>query len=192
MERRFFSMKMDVYLKGGRWRLDDLVDARGQPLEDPWRFGQGKPVGLQERLRVPVEQPGEPLDIAFAGTGLTPIVAERVATLFRELASDDVQLFPVDVEGQSQPYFILNVAREIRGIDDAACREVQRITADEPLHAELVGQYRSVIGLRIDRAKVGEARVFRLWGWPTPIIVDEELKEALEANGVFGAKFDEV
>ncbi|WP_141324029.1 DUF1629 domain-containing protein [Myxococcus sp. AB025B] len=192
MERRFFSMKMDVYLKGGRWRLDDLVDARGQPLEDPWMFGQGKPVELRERLRVPVEQPGEPLDIGFAGAGLTPVVRERVASIFRELASDDVQLFPVDVEGQSQPYFILNVARELRGIDDAACREVQRITADEPLHAELVGQYRSVIGLRIDRAKVGEARVFRLWGWPTPIIVDEELKEALEANGVFGAKFEEV
>ncbi|MFY1825319.1 imm11 family protein [Myxococcus fulvus] len=192
MERRFFSMKMDVYLKGGRWRLDDLVDARGQPLEDPWMFGQGKPVELRERLRVPVEQPGEPLDIGFAGTGLTPVVAERVAAIFRELASGDVQLFPVDVEGHSQPYFILNVAREIRGIDDAACREVQRIPADEPLHVEHAGQYRSVIGLRIDKTKVGEARVFRLWGWPTPIIVDEELKEALEANGVFGAKFEEV
>lgn len=48
------------------------------------------------------------------------------------------------------------------------------------------------MGLRIDTSKVGDARVFRTWGWHSPIIVDEEIKDALEANGIFGGKFEEV
>jgi len=46
--------------------------------------------------------------------------------------------------------------------------------------------------LRIDKSKVGDARVFRLWGWHPPIIVDEEIKEALERTGIVGGLFDEV
>ncbi|MCP3103841.1 hypothetical protein LZ198_33675 [Myxococcus sp. K15C18031901] len=192
MDRRFYSLKMDLSVKGGRWRLDDPVDTQGTKIDDLWLFGQGKPVALHEQLRIPVEQSREPLDIGFAGEGLTPVVAERVASIFREMAPNDVQLFPVEVEGQFHPYFILNVAREIRCIDDAASKEVELISADEELHADMAGQYRSVIGLRIDKSKVGGARVFRLWGWPLPIIVDEEVKDALEANGIFGASFEEV
>jgi len=192
MERRFYSLKMDVYIKGGRWRLDDPVNARGEPIENLWLFVQGKSVELHERLRIPIAQPGEPLDIGFAGTALTPVVSERVASIFREIAPDDVQLFPVDVDGQTNPFFILNVARELRCIDETACKEVQKFSADEDLHADRAGEYRSVIGLRIDKSKVAEARVFRLWGWPPPIVLDEELKDALEANGIFGGKFEEV
>lgn len=48
------------------------------------------------------------------------------------------------------------------------------------------------MGLRIDKSKVGSARVFRPWGWNVVLIVDEEIKDALEANGIFGGKFEEV
>ncbi|NOJ53454.1 MULTISPECIES: imm11 family protein [Myxococcus] len=192
MERRYFSLKMDVYVKGDHWSLDDPIDAQGRQLDDLWLFRDGKPVELHEKLRVPIERPGEPLDIEFAGTAFTPVVSERVASVFREMAADDTQLFPVEIEGQVRPFFVLNVAREIRCIDDGACREVQFFTADEELHADRAGQYRSVMGLRIDKSKVGNVRVFRLWGWNMPIIVDEEIKDALEANGIFGGKFEEV
>ena len=130
------------------------------------------------------------IDIEFAGAGGTPVVSERVASVFRDLAPSDVQLFPVEVEGESRPYFILNVARTICCIDDAACEEVEIRTAED--YAERVGEYRSVIGLKIDKSKVGNARVFRTWGWSPPIIVDEGIKDALEANGIFGGKFEVV
>jgi hypothetical protein len=191
MAQRYFDLSMDEYVKG-RWYLDDPTSATGQALEDVWLFSDGRPIAPQERLRVPISRPGMPLDIEFAGTGLAPVVSGRVASIFREMAPDDVQLFPVDVEGESGPYFILNVARTVRCIDDAACREVQLYTADDELHADRVGEYRSVIGLRIDPAKVGNARVFRPWGWPAALIVNEEIKDALEANGISGGRFDEV
>jgi hypothetical protein len=107
------------------------------------------------------------------------------------MASRDVQLFPVEVQGQAETFFLLNVARTVRCIDDAACEEVQLYTpADGRL--DRVGEYHSVSGLRIDKSKVSEARVFRLWGWHPPIIVEGEVKEALERTGIVGARFDEV
>ncbi|RKG56692.1 hypothetical protein D7X30_21275 [Corallococcus sp. AB011P] len=189
MERRFFALKIDVYVKG-RWYLGDPTDSAGKEIDDIWQFKHGKRVEVHERLRIPVNKPGEPLDIEFAGAGGTPIVGARVASVFREMAPDDVQLFPVDVEGESNPYFVLNVARTIRCIDDAASDEVQIRTAEE--FTDRIGQYFSVIGLKIDKSKVDDARVFRTWGWGPPIIVDEEIKDALEATGISGGKFDEV
>ncbi|QDE84493.1 imm11 family protein [Myxococcus xanthus] len=189
MELRFFNLSVDVYVKG-RWYLSDPTDSEGKEVDDIWMFRQGKPVEVHERLRIPIYRPGESLDIEFAGAGGTPVVSERVASVFRDLAPSDVQLFPVEVEGESRPYFVLNVARTIRCIDEAACEEIEIRTAED--YEERVGEYCSVSGLKIDKSKVGNVRVFRLWGWNMPIIVDEEIKDALEANGIFGGKFEEV
>ncbi|WP_307733026.1 imm11 family protein [Stigmatella ashevillensis] len=83
------------------------------------------------------------------------------------------------------------MAREIQCIDDAACEEVQLWTPEDG-RPDRVGQYHVVSGLRIDMSKVGHARVFRLWGYHPPIIVDGEIKEALERTGIVGGRFDEV
>lgn len=190
MSRRFFDLSIDVYVPG-RWYLSDPTYQSGQEVDDIWEFTQGKPVEIKERLRIPVYKPGRPLDIEFAGVGQTPIVNARVASVFQELAHDDIQLFPVDVERETEAYFLLNVAREIRCVDDAACEEVQFWTPDDGQPAK-VGQYRVVAGLRIDKSKVGDARVFRPWGYYLPIIVDGQLKDALERSGIVGGWFDEV
>ncbi|RYZ17278.1 MAG: hypothetical protein EOO70_02405, partial [Myxococcaceae bacterium] len=102
-----------------------------------------------------------------------------------------VQLFPAEVEGQAEPYWLMNVVRTVRCIDDKASAEVQFYTPEDG-RPDRVGEYRSVIGLRIDTSKVGDARVFRLWGWHPPIIVDEEIKSALERVGIVGGEFDPV
>jgi hypothetical protein len=46
--------------------------------------------------------------------------------------------------------------------------------------------------MRIDPSKVGDANVFRTWGWSIALIVSEPLKEALERIGATGTKFKEV
>jgi hypothetical protein len=48
------------------------------------------------------------------------------------------------------------------------------------------------MALRVDKAKVGEAQVFRTEGWPGTLLVSEKIKEALEAMGATGPKFQEV
>jgi hypothetical protein len=45
--------------------------------------------------------------------------------------------------------------------------------------------------MRIDKAKVGSAKVFRPEGWEVALIVSEELKDALERMGATGTRFEE-
>nr|WP_317987913.1 suppressor of fused domain protein [Hyalangium gracile] len=46
--------------------------------------------------------------------------------------------------------------------------------------------------MRIDPSKVGDAKIFRTWGWTVALIVSEDIKQALERAGVTGVKFKEV
>ncbi|WNG42861.1 hypothetical protein F0U60_01190 [Archangium minus] len=190
MSKRFYALEIDVYVPG-RWYLSAPAKIDGQEVDDIWQFVEGKPLQLSERLQVPVSRPGKPLDIDFAGAGQSPVVSARVASVFRELSPDTVQLFPVEVEGQSVPYYLLNVSRLIDAVDERACRSVERWKPEDG-RPDRVGEYHAISGLRIDPAKAGDARVFRLWGYSLPIIVDEEVKVALEATGCAGGMFTEV
>jgi hypothetical protein len=46
--------------------------------------------------------------------------------------------------------------------------------------------------MRIDPSKVGEAEIFRPWGWQIVIIVSERVKRAMEEEKITGARFVEV
>ncbi|WP_323383025.1 imm11 family protein [Myxococcus dinghuensis] len=46
--------------------------------------------------------------------------------------------------------------------------------------------------MHLDPSRVGQAHVFRVEGWLGPLIVSEDLKQALERLGATGMKFTEV
>ncbi|WP_240358930.1 imm11 family protein, partial [Myxococcus vastator] len=190
MTMRYFKLSDDMSLQG-RWLLGDPTDSQGQEVDDPWQFKAGCPVQVEARLKIPIYHPGSPLDYSLAGIGNTPIVHKRVASIFAELAPDDVQLLPVAVDGQVEPYCILVATQLISCIDDNASEEV-RYWKPEDGRPEKVGKYRGVSGMRIDPTKVGGAKVFRTWGWTIALIVSEDIKEALERARVTGVKFEEV
>ncbi len=190
MPMRYFDLHDDVHVPG-RWELGVPVNQQGREIADPWMFRQGVPVHIEERLRVPLKATGKPLDFSLAGIGVTPVVSAKVASLFKSLVPDDVQLFPVDIDGQPDGFCILNVTRLVRCIDDAASEEV-RYWKLEDGRPERVGQYRAVHGLRIDPAKVGNAKVFRTWGWSIVLVISEDLKAALERACASGVTFQDV
>jgi hypothetical protein len=188
MLKRYFELFEDVHAPG-RWYLDTPIDALGQEIWT-WLFRRGEPATFAEPLRIPHLRPGNPLDFSLAGATV-PVIHERVAAVFAELAYSDIQLIPVSVESQAERYCILNSLRVVKCIDDAACEEVQHYTEQDG-QLDLVGEYRNVVGLRIDASKVGNAKVFRPWGWPVVLVVSEEIKKALEGTGATGMKFEEV
>ncbi|MCP3136881.1 imm11 family protein [Pyxidicoccus xibeiensis] len=189
MARRFYQLDDDVSAPG-RWTLDNPTDARGEELENPWQFTDGRALNLTGRLNVPVESAGRPLDFTLAGFSV-PVIHVLLAELFTELAPGEVQLLPVDVDGQPEQFLILVATRLIQCIDDQRSAEVRYWRPEDGL-PEKVGQYSAVHGMRIDPARVGEARIFRPEGWPGVLIVSEELKEALERIRATGVKFTEV
>jgi hypothetical protein len=187
MQQRFFELSDDVELPH-RWHLALPRDGHGQKVDDG-QFRLGAPVHLRERLRIPVESAGKPLDFTEAGIRL-PVVHVRVASVFAELAPDDVQLIPVDVEDQADQYLILVATRLIDCIDEKASRFDRWTPEEGVLHR--ARRYSIMYELRIDKARVGSAQVFRCEGWKGALIVAGEIKEALERMGATGTRFEEV
>jgi hypothetical protein len=144
---------------------------------------------VEGRLKVPIDVPGRALEFSVTGLG-TPIVHVRVAHVFAERAPEDVQLIPVDIDGYPEQYLILIATKLIRCIDEKASR-VQFWREEDGL-PEKVGKYFSVRGMRIDKSKVGAAKVFRTEGWNIALIVSEDIKEALERIGATGTRFTQV
>lgn len=187
MFKRFFKLADDVNVPH-RWHLDAPTNSRGEKV-DEGLFRRGVPVHITDRLRIPVEIAGKALDFTFAAVGL-PVVHVRVASMFAELAPEEVQLFPVDVEGQPDQYLILVATHLIRCIDEEASRI--RLWTHEDGAPHMVGRYASVRDMRIDKTQAGSANVFRCEGWIGPLIVSGEIKGALDRMGATGTRFEEV
>jgi len=189
MTKSYFELYEDMS-SPARWVLGDTLDAQGMQVGERLYLNE-TPIRFDDRLRVPVLHPGTSLDFSLADGGDFPVVTERVASTLAELAPGDVQIYPVEVDSRPESYFLVNVARLVKCIDDAACTEV-RYWKPEHGRPDKLGQYRAVYGMRIDPSKVGDAKVFRPWGYPGTLLVDQEVKEALERTGASGLDFREV
>jgi uncharacterized protein DUF1629 len=187
MPQRFFQLHDDVSVPC-RWHLDTPVDSKGREVND-WSFKTGKSLRIKGRLKIPVEIAGRPLDFSEAGL-MVPVVHVKVAAVLKELAPNDVQLIPADIEGQPDQYLILVATRLIQCIDEKASK-VQFWRPEDGL-PDMVGKYYAVDDLHIDKAKVGDAEVFRPDGWEVALIVSGHIKQALERMGITGASFKEV
>jgi hypothetical protein len=188
MPRRYYKLSPDMTVPG-RCSLGLFMDPRGREVES-WIFDQGRPIPHPGPLKVPVDIPGRVLDLNYGGIA-SPVVHVRAAAVFAELAPEDVQLFPVSIQGQPEQFCILVATRLLRCIDAAACKEVEYWTPEDG-RPEKVGEYRDVDGMRIDASQVGDAKVFRTWGWSIALIVREDIKDALERMGATGMRFQEV
>lgn len=187
MSQRFFELADDVNVPH-RWHLAMPRDPQGLKVDDS-AFWAGAPITLKDRLRIPIEVEGQPLDYTEAGINI-PVVHARVAALFAEVAKNDVQLIPVDVEGHPDPYVILVATRRIHCIDEKASRFVRWTPKDDWPYT--VRRYSIMYELRIDKTQVGNAQVFRCADWEGPLIVSEQIKNGLERMGATGVRFEEV
>src|SRR6218665_2207711 len=189
MAKRYFKLTDDM-TSPERWLLDNALDAQGNEVGSRL-FLNEEPTRFDGRLRIPIYLPGTPLDFSFADDGDFHVVTEKVASVLADLAPDDVQLYPAEVDSRPEPYFLVNVARLVKCIDDEASAEVLYWKPEDE-RPDKVGQYRDVYGMRIDPSKVGEVKVFRPWGYPGTLIVAEDIKDALERTGATGLDFTEV
>ncbi|HYO57224.1 imm11 family protein [Archangium sp.] len=188
----YFELAETMYTPDGSdgWALQGPFDEQGMDL-DPWRYTDGQHLDMEKPPTFRVALPaGNPLDFNISGLGI-PIVHARVVRIFEQLGTQDVQFLPAKIASRPEPWFILNVTRVVRSIDDARCRQVNYFRPEDG-QPEKVGTYRAVHGMRIDPTKVEGAHIFRPWGWVVAIIVSQDIKEALEQAHVTGTRFIEV
>lgn len=187
-QAKYYELSDDKYILG-RWHLRMPIERAGEWF-DIWRFSEGRALDIKGPIHLSVKPKGVALDFSHA-SGI-PVVHRRVISLFELLGLErEAQFIPVEVEGQAEPWFILNALQAIRCIDDARCEEVfyWRPEDDRP---DKIGQYKNVRGLKVNPAKVGSANIFRPWGWKVALIVSERVKQAMEAEGITGTDFVEV
>ncbi|HSP80679.1 MAG TPA: DUF1629 domain-containing protein, partial [Myxococcaceae bacterium] len=140
-------------------------------------------------LRLPVSQEGVALDFTLTGLA-SAVVSEAFVSLCEPmLGRDEVQFIPARVEGRAETYFILNTLRTIQCIDVARSK---RVVFWEPRHGvpELVGHYRYVGGMVLDVTSIGDAQMFRTWGWTMGVIISERIQRAIVSAGLVGPKFE--
>jgi len=186
VERNFYWVKLgDV----PQWLLKTPIRDSGEAFDEPWLFTDGRALPEPGPIKARISHPGKTRAFVFAGVEETPIGSEALANVFRTLAPDDVQLFPVRVDGELERYFVVNAIKVVDAIDEPRCREVQHYDEEAP-PPEYEGEYRWIYGLRIDPAKTEGAQVFRLKKFKTAFIVSEEVKNALERVGNLGVSFE--
>ncbi|MFE8601851.1 imm11 family protein [Archangium violaceum] len=188
---KYYEMHDNKYIPG-RWHLrmplhEDAED--GEEWFDIWRFTEGRALEIERPTRLSVKPAGIALEYTES-VGI-PVVHRRIVSLFERLAlQKKVQFIPVDVEGQTEPWFILNALQVIQCIDDARSEAVFYWQPEDG-RPEKLGEYKNVRGLKVDPTKVGDAHIFRPWGWKVVLVVSEYVKQAMEAEGITGIKFIE-
>jgi hypothetical protein len=186
--KRYFDLWDDMRI-AGRWHLEGPFDERGEEL-NPWQFKEGRAIELEGTPRFRPDLAGRPLDFTLAGFTI-PLVHSRVVSIFDRLGlQNEVQFIAAQVEGQSEPYWILNALRIIRCIDDARCEEVRfwEVRHGAP---NRVGEYRNVAGLKVDPLRTEGADIFRPWGWTGALIISERIQMEMERRSVTGPRFIE-
>jgi hypothetical protein len=129
-----------------------------------------------------------------------PVVSARLRTLIMSSGPECAEFFPLTMrypDGTSGPqgYSIANYLTISDCLDrqwsdfDVYTKDNLRGWERQPA---LIGQFRDVRRIVIDRSKIGDCPVFRLWGWPVAIIVREDLMSAIQASSISGCVFGEV
>ncbi|HLM45615.1 MAG TPA: hypothetical protein VK458_17205 [Myxococcaceae bacterium] len=104
--QRFYELFDNMSIPG-RWLLRMPVDEQGEWI-DTWQFNEGRVLNLEGPIRFPVKPTGTVLEFTLCSMGI-PVVHRRVVALFERLGlQQEVQFIPAQVDGQSEPWFILN------------------------------------------------------------------------------------
>src|SRR4051794_30578939 len=123
MSRQYFDLYDDVYIPN-RWELGDLYDASGNKVHGS-RFKMGVPVDFDGSLRISLRSLGTPLDFSHLVGASVPIVSSRVAEILTNLAVNDIQILPAHIDSQPDRYYLVNIRRTVKCIDDLNSAEVQ-------------------------------------------------------------------
>jgi hypothetical protein len=141
----------------------------------------------------------EHTDYPFAD-GLLPVYSTRLKTLMQNMGVEGIQYLPLRIRRRDgakevDGYHIANYLNVIDCLDRE--RSVYQIWTKDNLlfwkkRPQMLGTFRDVTKAVIDSNKIGDVRVFRLWGWEMMILVREDVKRSIEGAIITGCVFREI
>jgi hypothetical protein len=171
---RVFELDSDLQIRD-RWYLR-APRIKGGLDVNPEIFTQAEHARIDGELELPLRRPGKPLDFTLADFSM-PVIRRELGIRLLEVAGESVELIPVEVEGQTKSFCVLNVLAAARCLDET--RSEVTIWTEKDGRPEKVGQYRMVLNLHV-RPNCHPHPIFRLSGWEASIIVTEPVAEILK------------
>jgi hypothetical protein len=171
-----------------RWHLD------GENF-DSWVFEprQLAERGIPSNLEVEAYLSGEPMDFTLSAVQGLPIVSTRMRKALGN--PQGVRFFDVEVRGDSRKerHSIMVVDATVDCVDESLS-EFEMYDADDPVYDYRTDEYEIFHKLVLDKAKANASGLgmFRLARCDLEIIVNGDVKRAIEEAGVTGTVFDEV
>jgi len=117
-----------------------------------------------------------------------PVITERVADILSALCSNDVQTIEASILGTNEYYRVLNILTIVAALNEE--RSSLTYWTEDDGFPQKTGRIFSVSRIVLDKQAVGGAKIFRLRGWEVPIIVREDVKEALSKQATSGITFE--
>ena len=169
-----------------KWFLDEPLTINGVEI-DAREFTEARVYRGPAPAVLPVANPGREVAFHLAAFEM-PVVSTTVAEIVQRLATRDVELFPVDVQGAKRSYLILNVVCALDCLDESRS-EVTR-WREEDGRPDRLGEIHVISTIRVDPVRTGGHHIFRLRDWPHALLVSDTLKSALEDLPDLGVVFE--
>lgn len=173
MSEQFYLLTDDKEIPQ-RWYLRGPTTPEGMKV-DAREFIRGRSVELDRTLRIACRRPGEPLDFTLGDFDM-PVLKNEYAAGLKRLASQEVQVLPVLIEGIGEGYSIINITTALRCLDEGRS-QVTYWPSDDP---RSIDRYRMVISPVIDREVAAGHHLFRIAGWETALVVSASVSAILE------------
>lgn len=154
---------------------------------DWWHFsGSGRWEGT-EPLKVTANPIGKIYDMSMA-PGDVPYVTKRVVDIFNadKCLDGAVQFIPVKYGVNT--IYIMNILPVVACVDDRKTESIMRWQTEDG-EPDRIGQYRQIIGLRVDPKRLKGIDICRVQDWEVSIIISQRLRTLLEAHHVKGVVF---
>jgi hypothetical protein len=169
------------------WHLeakDEFAD--GSPV-DLWAYSRCERVDRPKPVPFAIQYDGVRIDhyeTAFCVT----VVSRRLAELWQDLASDDIQRIPAEVDGDSGEWEVINIVACVDCIDHT----LSRITYYPTNHPEKPGKPRGVLRLALNPDRIGPHNVFHPRDWEVVTIVSNRVRQAMCEMGISGVDYWQV
>jgi hypothetical protein len=134
---------------------------------------------------------GPPCEINITGAFSILVVTERVAAAIEKVGKNEIQRIPVEVDQSRTNWEIVNPLAAVDCLDEQRS-QIQSYYPPDFSRPELAGKPRGIITLRIEAQKATNHHVFRISNWMGPVIVSEQVVDAINSLNPEGCRFESV
>ena len=172
MESKYYRINQDDGIGGCWW----LSSPYSEGDDSVWRYVRGLPTGDKQTL-LDVEEAGFPLDFTLAQFG-APVLSKKARDVLADILSADVEFVPAKIRGVEGEFWVAN-----------ACRTIECISEQNSVIQYKFGRKPVVIEMAIHEDAVDGCHMFRVKGWPVPLVVSSVIRQAFLDNALTGAMF---